>query len=86
MRIMGQLHFSNERGRKRQSLRSWANVMGCTPAEVEKIISELKEHHVGKFRYSNGQLTIISRRMIREEGQRESENERVRRFRERSKQ
>ena len=86
MRIMGQLHFSNDRGRKRQSVRSWANVTGCTPSELEKIISELKEHNVGEFRNYNGQLTIISRRMIREEEQRENENDRVRRFRLRGKQ
>ncbi|MCH8928384.1 MAG: hypothetical protein IIB39_06665 [Candidatus Marinimicrobia bacterium] len=86
MRIMGQLHFSNDRGRKRQSVRSWANVTGCTPSELEKIISELREHNVGKFRFYHGQLTIISRRMIREEEQRENENERVRRFRLRGKQ
>ena len=85
MRIMGQLHFAPERGKKRHSLRSWANVMGCSVREVESIVSELRAHRVGKFRYSNGQLTIESRRMRLEEEQREKDNQRVRQFRMRSK-
>ncbi len=85
MRIMGQLHFSPERGKKRQSLRSWANVMGCSTGEVERIVTELREHKIGKFRFSNGLLTIESRRMRSEEEQREKDNQRVRRFRQSNK-
>ena len=85
MRIMGQLHFAPTRGKKRHSLSSWANVMGCSIKEVETIVSELRAHKVGKFRYSNGQLTIESRRMRVEEEQREKDNLRVRQFRMRSK-
>ncbi len=84
MRIMGQLHFASTRGKKRQSVRSWANVMGCTIKEVNTIVSELRAHKVGKFRYSNGQLTVESRRMRTEEEQREKDNKRVRQFRMRS--
>ena len=85
MRIMGQLHFAPTRGKKRHSLSSWANVMGCSIKEVETIVNELRAHKVGKFRYSSGQLTIESRRMRVEEEQREKDNLRVRQFRMRSK-
>ena len=83
MRIMGQLHFAPDRGKRRLSLRSWANVMGCSTGEVERIVTELRQHKIGKFRYSNGLLTIESRRMRSEEEQREKDNQRVRRFRQR---
>ena len=43
MRIMGQLHFSEIRGKKRQAIKSWANVIGCTEKEIDNIIDDVVE-------------------------------------------
>jgi len=57
-----------KRGQRTLSVEEWGRELGCPSPEVSLYITDLKYHQIGKFIEENdGKITIISRRMVRDE-------------------
>lgn len=68
MDILCVLWNAPKRGQKTISLAGWSRELGVSESEMSIYILDLKMHGVGKFFDENHeQITIISRRMVREE-------------------
>lgn len=68
MDVLCALWNSQKRGQKTLSLEGWAGEIGKPEAEVSALLLDLESNGIGKFIHAtDGKLTIISRRMLREE-------------------
>lgn len=73
---------SQTRGKLTLSMLGYSRVIGATVDQTTSVIAELTDMHVcDSVTESNGEITLINRRMLREEKQRESTRIRVKRFR-----
>lgn len=83
--ILCLLHGSSTRGIVTLALVSWARVMGATVDQAGAVIGELDVLKVAEVkREVNGDVTISSRRMLRDDITREQTRLRVRRHREKA--
>lgn len=79
--------YSQSRGILTLSVVGWARLFGCTVEQAEKLISELEENDIGDIsKEENGYITIINRRMMRDEKKRKDSTARVVAFRNKMKQ
>lgn len=82
MDLLGILWDSPTRGRKTLDMGGWALELGKPLAEVEAVFEELRKRNIADFIIeSNGDVTVMSRRQMREEKSRESTRLRVQKHR-----
>ena len=80
MMILCILWDAPKRGEKTQDLAGWVGEIGKSTEEVRAAIEELKTRNVGSIvTASNGEVTVISRRMVRDQNVREQNRLRKRR-------
>lgn len=66
--ILTSLWWSDTRGKATKSLSEWSRVLGIAPKMVRRIAKELLDSRVASGEYLDNQnITIISRRMVRDE-------------------
>jgi len=75
------MHFSSERGKLEGSPEQIARMIGCTNGDFDNAVKEISVTKTGDVTESNGIVTIINRRMFREERERKLTRCRVQRFR-----
>ena len=81
--ILGAMWFSPSRGQLTMSMTAWARLLRTSEKEADEAIRELMVNAICDFHESsNSLITLMSRRMVREEGQRTSGAKRTARFRE----
>jgi len=74
--ILNKLHSAERRGILNLNLSEWSRIFGENEEKTNEILLKLNEKKVGDFKFSNGNITVISRRMVREE--KAKENNRLR--------
>ncbi len=80
--IICMLHSSSTRGRMTLPVVGWARVMGASVDQAEAVLTELEMMQVADIeRGGNGDVTVSSRRMLRESITREQTRLRVQRHR-----
>lgn len=81
--ILCALWWSSNRGRQTLSMEQWARVIKSSIEQAKIVIDELVKTKICDHETDgNGNVTLISRRMEREEKERFSSRERVRKYRE----
>lgn len=71
MDVLCTLWNAPKRGQKTLTLEGWAGEIGKPEPEVSALLLDLESNGIGKFIHeTDGKLTIISRRMIRDERER----------------
>ncbi len=74
---------SSERGRVTATPDEFARLFGCKKEQAQRVMKELQNQHICDFESSsNGDVTLICRRMVREEAQRTSGASRSQKLRE----
>jgi hypothetical protein len=83
IRVCCKMWWAPQRGRLTLSLDMWARVLRTTPQEAERIIDYILNEKIGdgKKEYNN-YITLISRRMLRDEKDRHNNRLRQRRYQE----
>jgi hypothetical protein len=82
MDLLGILWDSKTRGARSLDMEGWAMELGKPLLEVEAVFKELQKREIADFvTDSNGDVTIMSRRQVREEKERESTRYRVNKHR-----
>jgi hypothetical protein len=83
--IIDHLWFSEPRGRSTHSFDQWARVLGSDEETAKRIIDYLLHNKIADCNVEcNGNVTVVSRRIEREEKDRENTKLRVDRFRKKS--
>jgi hypothetical protein len=83
IRLCCKLWWAEPRGTLTRTLTQWARILRTSEEDANRIIWYIKEQQIGDVqRNGNGDVTVISRRMIRDEKLREQNKLRVQRFRE----
>lgn len=75
--MLGFMHYAHPRGRLTANYEEFARMLSCTQAEVEAAINEINRTKVGDVIFCNADVTVINRRMDREEKEREANRLRV---------
>jgi uncharacterized protein YdaU (DUF1376 family) len=82
--ILGILWDSKTRGSKTLNLDTWASELGKPRPMIEAVFNELNSNHIAQFATSvTGNVTVRSRRQMREEKARKHSRLRVSKFRKR---
>lgn len=76
------MHFSKERGKLEGTPEQLSRLLGCTVEEFRKAKTDISVTKTGDVIENNGVVTIINRRMEREEKEKASGRKRMNRFRE----
>lgn len=85
MDVLCTLWNAPKRGQKTLTLEGWAGEVGKPESEVSALLLDLESNGIGKFIHeTDGKLTIISRRMIRDERERKGAAKRKQYQRDRS--
>lgn len=83
IRLCCKLWWSETRGKLTRTIEQWAKILRTDIIEAENIISYIELQRIGDVkRNGNGDVTLMSRRMIRDEKTREQTKLRVQRYRE----
>ena len=86
VRICCKLWYSETRGRLTKTVEQWGRILREPEEETIRILSYLKNEKIGNisddFTHCNDLVTVVSRRMVRDEKEREMTRLRVERFRE----
>jgi hypothetical protein len=86
IRICCKLWWSETRGKLTRKNEQWAKILRVYPQDAERILQYINSEKIGDvFNDSNGNLTVISRRMLRDEKDRENNCIRQKRFYEKKK-
>jgi len=80
MRVLEQLHSSKETGVMSRPINSWAMIIGCTEKEADEFIKHIDKYDLASVEFGDD-ITISSRRMIRNEEERNGTADRVRKHR-----
>ena len=81
IRICCKLWWSETRGKLTRTAEQWAKILRVYPQDAERILSYIKSNKIGDVSpTSNGNLTVISRRMLRDEKGRENNCIRQKRY------
>lgn len=76
------MHWSRPRGRMTSSMVGWARLWGTTVDHAGELLNELVTHTIcDSETRDDGNVTLVNRRMAREEAAKESARSRVERFR-----
>lgn len=82
MRILCHLWLQNERGKATMSRKAWARLLAIQESELTDIIDELRALQIAEISVTcNDDVTVMSRRMERENRERNQTRSRVRRYR-----
>jgi hypothetical protein len=73
--------YSNERGILTGTHEQFSRMLSCSILEIENVFNELNVTKVADVTNCNGLVTVINRRMLREEKERKSTRLRVQKFR-----
>ena len=77
IRICCKLFWAKNRGELTKPIEQWVKILGVPKTKTLKIINYIKDNEIGEvFVRSNGNITIISRRMQREEKEKLNNRER----------
>lgn len=83
IRICSKLWYSETRGELRKTLDQWGRILRISPEDALRVLRYIKEEQIGTIPNDltepNGKITVICRRMVREEKIRESNRLRQRR-------
>lgn len=72
IRICCKLWWAEKRGEQTKTLTQWARILRCDEDTADKIIRYIENERIGDvFRNGNGNVTLMSRRMARDEKIRE---------------
>jgi len=86
IRICCKLWWSDTRGKLTKTVLQWGRILRVSVEDTIRILNYIKNENIGKiscdFRECNDFVTVISRRMERDEKDREMNRLRVKRFRE----
>ena len=83
IRICCKLWWSEEHGKLTKTITQWARILRATEQATREILLYLKDEQIGDIIFSNnGKVTVMSRRMLRDEKERENNRLRQNRFRE----
>lgn len=70
--ILCELWHAPQRGTKTMTIEQWARAVGCSILEFDTALKEMKSQSISDISCdSNGNVTLMSRRMIRDEKERE---------------
>ena len=73
IRICCKLWWSETRGKLERTLEQWAKILRVYPEDAERILKYIESYKIGDISCdANGNLTVISRRMLRDEKDREN--------------
>ena len=75
------MHFSNERGKLEGDKEQIARMIGCTNGDFDNALKEISVTKTGDVTERNNLVTIINRRMYREQKERENTRLRVQKYR-----
>jgi len=81
IRICNKLWFSSTRGRLTKTIKQWARILRVDEKETERILRYLRTEKIGSIRFCNVNVTVVSRRQIREEKERQNTYGRVKKYR-----
>jgi uncharacterized protein YdaU (DUF1376 family) len=79
--MLNYMWYSEERGLLTGTHEQFARMLSCSIPEIENVLNELNVTQVADVTNSNGVVTVINRRMHREEKERKSTRLRVQKFR-----
>lgn len=80
--ILCELWHAPQRGTKTMTIAQWARAVGCSTEEFKAALQELESQSIPNItRDSDAQVTLLSRRMIRDEKVRELKNLRQKKYR-----
>ena len=83
IRICCKLWWAESRGELKRTLPQWAKILRASEPETSEILSYLSTWKIGEVvTNGNGEITVISRRMKRDEKDRKNNAERQKRFKE----
>lgn len=86
IRICCKLWWSESRGELKRTLCQWAKILRLDEPGAKRILDYICAWKIGDISYNgNGEITVISRRMQRDEKDRENNAERQRRFKDKNK-
>ena len=75
--MLGFMHYASPRGRLTATYDEFARMLSCKVDEAETAIKEISRTKVGDVIFGNDDVTVINRRMDREEKEREANRLRV---------
>jgi uncharacterized phage protein (TIGR02220 family) len=82
MQILCVLWRAPKRGQVTLTLNEWAKEVGCLESELSLYFTDLKHHNICTYRdESDGKITIISRRIVRDERNRKAAAKRQKKHR-----
>jgi uncharacterized protein (UPF0218 family) len=82
MRIQSKMWWAEERGKLTRNMGRWSKILGVSEPDAQRILNHIKVSKIGDVvTESNGDVTVTSRRMMRDEKTRKSNMLRQRRFR-----
>ncbi len=81
IQILCKLHLAKLRGRATRDLAAWARVIGCQPAEADRLLHEIRSSDCANVTFRDAGVTVVSRRMERERKKREADKLRQRQWR-----
>lgn len=73
--ICCELHWSEPRGKATNNLDEWARILGTTPEDTKEILEYISLKGICDVTQRNGNITVMSRRIYREEMERISNRE-----------
>ena len=84
IRIICHLHLCRPRGTATYQVGQWARILGISDADAEALLCELKHSGCATVTERSADITVTSRRMVREEQEREANRLRQRRYRDKA--
>uniref|UniRef100_A0A6H1ZDM3 Uncharacterized protein n=1 Tax=viral metagenome TaxID=1070528 RepID=A0A6H1ZDM3_9ZZZZ len=80
--VLGYLHRSETRGTLTMDMEGWRRIIRGTPEQAQHFIDYLKTHRIADVTICHGNVTVINRRMAREEKKKEDDRLRKQKSRE----
>ena len=82
IRMLCKLHRAPNRGEITTTVKAWCRKCNCSEDELMQFINENEDEEIANLTLTDGKLTVISRRMLRERKEREQANIRQKRYEE----
>jgi len=75
--VCWRLHRQHERGKMSMTVGQWAGIIRASEADTQGFLDYLQREEIADVTLGNGRVTVVSRRMLREEKAKESTRKRV---------
>ena len=85
IRICCKLWWSDTRGEMTKSPLQWARILGVSKQSAMAILKYIKNEKIGGVTFHNPKVTVLCRRMVRDEKARQSNRDKASRWRDRQK-